>query len=77
MEVTSKKSVHFPKFNWGINAGEKRTLPENEEAQKAILAHKSISKVEGGTSTPPKPKEETPKAEESTKAAGGKNINKS
>jgi hypothetical protein len=42
--VTSKKSISFPKFDWGITAGDTRELPEDKDAQKAILAHPSISK---------------------------------
>lgn len=58
MKVKSKKSVDFPKFNWGINAGEERELPENKEAQDAILAHPAISKVGGSTSTTSHKKDE-------------------
>lgn len=45
MKVSSKKSVYFPKLNWGINAGETRDLPDGIEAQSIILAHNAISKV--------------------------------
>lgn len=45
MKVTSRKSIHFPKFDWGITAGETRELPENKEAQEAILANPHIEKV--------------------------------
>jgi hypothetical protein len=42
--VTSRKSVDFPKLNWGITAGETRELPEDKKAQAVILAHPAISK---------------------------------
>ena len=47
MKVTSTRSIDFPKFDWGITAGETRDLPEDKNAQKVILAHHSISKVKG------------------------------
>jgi hypothetical protein len=47
MKVTSTRSIDFPKFDWGITASEIRDLPEDKDAQKAILAHRSISKVKG------------------------------
>lgn len=46
MKVVSKKSVSFPKLNWGINVGEERELPEDKVSQDIILAHGSISKVD-------------------------------
>jgi hypothetical protein len=45
MKVTSTKSVSFPKFDWGITAGQTRELPEDKAAQKAILAHPAISEA--------------------------------
>ena len=45
MKVTTTKSVHFPKLNWGITAGTVRDLPEDKAAQDAILAHGAISRV--------------------------------
>lgn len=42
--VTASKSVDFPKFNWGITAGDTRELPEDKKAQAVILAHPAISK---------------------------------
>ncbi len=45
MKVTSRRSVHFPSLDWGINAGETRELPSDKETQKAILAHPAISEV--------------------------------
>lgn len=45
MKVISKKTIHFPKFDWGIHAGEKRKLPKDKEMQEAILEHKAISKI--------------------------------
>lgn len=47
-KVTSSKSIHFPKFNWGINAGEERELPTTKAAQEAILSHPAISEVKKG-----------------------------
>lgn len=54
MKVTSNKTIDFPKFRWGITAGESRELPEDKEAQEAILAHPAITedkepKVESGS----------------------------
>lgn len=45
MKVTSTKSVHFGKLDWGINAGEERELPEDQAAQKEILEHYAIKRV--------------------------------
>lgn len=45
MKVTSKKSITFPKFKWGVNKGEVRELPADKEAAEAILAHPAISEV--------------------------------
>ena len=45
MQVISTKSIHFPKFNWGINAGETRGLPSDKSIAEAILAHPAISEV--------------------------------
>lgn len=45
MIVTSRVSVDFPKFQWGINAGEERELPEDAEAQTQIQAHPDIVEV--------------------------------
>jgi hypothetical protein len=45
MKVTSRRDVHFPKINWGINAGETRDLPSDKHAQAIILAHPAISEV--------------------------------
>lgn len=41
--VTSTLTIDFPSLKWGINAGEKRALPVDAEAQKAILAVSCIS----------------------------------
>lgn len=46
MKVTSTKSIHFSGFNWGINAGQEKELPESKEAQEVILRHPRIIKVE-------------------------------
>lgn len=45
MKVTSTETISFPQFNWGIHAGETRELPEDKEAQAAILAHPSITEA--------------------------------
>lgn len=45
MRVQARKSVHFPKLNWGINAGQQRELPEDKKAQELILSHGAITKV--------------------------------
>ena len=45
MKVTSNRSVDFPKLGWAITAGDTRDLPEDKEAQKIILAHRSISEA--------------------------------
>jgi hypothetical protein len=45
MQVTATKSVHFPKLNWGISAGQERELPADKAAQDVILAHGSISRI--------------------------------
>jgi len=45
MKVSSRKSVHFPQYNWGIRKGEERELPDDKAAQKNILAHSAISEV--------------------------------
>jgi len=45
MKVVSRKTVHFPEFNWGIGKGEERELPESKKAQEAILAHPAISEA--------------------------------
>lgn len=42
MLVISKKSMSFPKLNWGITAGEPRELPEDKEAQERILQEPEI-----------------------------------
>ena len=51
MKVTSKKSIDFPSLGWGITAGETKELPEDKDAQEAILAHPAIEKGEA-VSTP-------------------------
>ena len=45
MKVTSTKSLHFPKLNWGITAGTVRDLPEDKAAQARILAEPGITKA--------------------------------
>lgn len=46
MIVTSKKTISFPQFGWGINADEERELPSDKKTQEVILANKHIEKVE-------------------------------
>ena len=45
MKVTSRKTINFPKFGFGLKAGEEKELPENKEAQEAILENHYITKV--------------------------------
>jgi hypothetical protein len=45
MKVTSNRSVEFPKLGFAISAGETKELPTDKDAQKLILAHRSISEV--------------------------------
>ena len=45
MKIISRKTIDFPKFKFGLKAGEKKELPDNKEAQKAILANRYITKV--------------------------------
>jgi len=51
MKVTADRSVEFPKLGFAIAKGETRELPEDKEAQKVILAHRSISKVKERATT--------------------------
>lgn len=44
-KVTANRSVDFPKLDWAISAGETKELPTDKEAQKVILAHRSIKEV--------------------------------
>jgi hypothetical protein len=46
MQVTSSKSISFPKIPWAISAGQIRDLPEDKEAQKRILAEPEITPVD-------------------------------
>lgn len=46
MQVTSTKSITFPKLGWAITAGDIKELPEDEGAQKMILKDPAIKKVE-------------------------------
>ena len=43
MKVTSKKTISFPKLDWGINKGKIRELPKNKEAAEIILSHPAIT----------------------------------
>ena len=45
-QVTSKKSISFPKLGWGISAGEIKELPEGKVAQERILSEPDIEVVE-------------------------------
>jgi hypothetical protein len=45
MQVTSLKSIAFPKLRWGISAGEVKELPKDKAAQDRILAEHGISVV--------------------------------
>lgn len=49
MQVTSTKSIRFPKINWGISAGETKDLPASKEAQDRILAESEIKIVDQKT----------------------------
>jgi len=51
MEVTSSKTVDFPSLGWGINAGEEKELPEDEDAQEAILERDFITEADDDSST--------------------------
>lgn len=42
VEVTAIHDVDFPELGWGINAGEKRKLPEDKKSQTLILSNSSI-----------------------------------
>lgn len=64
-KVTSTKTITFPKFRWGINKGEERELPEDKEAQEAILANPVIKEIGGEKKE--EPKKEEPKKEETKK----------
>lgn len=44
-KVTSKKSISFPKLNWGINTGETRELPDEKYAQERILSEVCITPI--------------------------------
>ena len=45
-QVTSKKSISFPKLGWAISAGEIKELPDGKEAQERILSEPDIEVVE-------------------------------
>jgi hypothetical protein len=45
MKVKSTEELYFSDFEWGIGKDEVAELPESRDAQKAILAHPSISEV--------------------------------
>ena len=45
MKVISRKTIVFPKLNWGINKGETKELPKDKKAAEIILATSVISEV--------------------------------
>lgn len=45
MKVTSRKTIDFPKYNWGIRAGEERELPKDKQAAEAIQSNRYISVI--------------------------------
>jgi len=56
MKVTSKKTIDFPKYNWGVRAGEERELPKDKEAAEAIQSNRYVSVVK------PEAKSQKPRA---------------
>lgn len=51
IKVKSKRTLNFAKLNWSIEKGEEKELPEDKEAQEAILAHWAISEASGKAKT--------------------------
>jgi len=49
MKVIANRSVEFPKLGFAISAGQTKELPADKEAQKIILAHRSIKEVKKET----------------------------
>lgn len=47
MQVTSTKSITFPKLGWSISEGETKELPEDKETHAEIFAWPEITPVEG------------------------------
>ena len=45
MKVTSRKTIVFPKLNWGISKGATKELPKDKKAAEIILATSVISEV--------------------------------
>ena len=45
MKVISRKTIVFPKLNWGINKGAIRELPKDKKAAEIILANSVISEI--------------------------------
>ena len=45
MKVTSRKTISFPKLNWGINKGSTKELSKDKKAAEIILANSVISEV--------------------------------
>jgi hypothetical protein len=50
-KVTSDRSVEFPKLGFAISPGETKELPSDKDAQKVILAHRSIKEVKSKRET--------------------------
>lgn len=46
IEVTSFRTVEFPKLNFSIRKGETKELPKDKEAQDVILAHPHIIRAD-------------------------------
>ena len=59
MKVTSNKTIHFPKLDWGIRAGEERDLPSAKKDQELILANPHIAEVGGRSTSTAKGKSES------------------
>lgn len=73
MKVISNRSVSFPSLGWGINAGEVKELPQDKEAQEAILARPFIQEASNADSKPENPTPKTEKRDETkTKASDSK-----
>lgn len=65
MKVTSTKTVSFPSLNWGITAGETKELPEDSDAQEAILERSFIT--EAGSSKSSSSKKSSSSSKSSSK----------
>lgn len=47
MKAISTKTIDFPSLGWAIEAGVPTDLPDDKDAQAAILAHPDIKKAAG------------------------------